>query len=102
MYYRYEIKNKEGIFVGLFCLLNPSQRRFFNRFVKEPSWYKHNPNTNSRCWFTKEGYKKYHNVIDKIIAELRNPEIRLLKVERLDNIVSKGKIQCIELITNTL
>lgn len=98
MYYRYEAKTKTGEYKGIFTVLNPSQRRYFNRFVKEPKWYKNNPNTDSRCWFTEEGYDKYHKIMENLISELYNVETRLLKVETLNNIVSKGKIQCIELL----
>ena len=98
MYYRYEIKNNKSEFVGIFSVFNPSQRRYFNRFLKEPKWYKNNPDKKSRCWFTEVGYQKYHTIIENLISELRNPEIRLLKMDTLKNIVVNGKIQCIELI----
>ena len=58
MFYRYEAKNKEGKYEGIFSFFNPSQRRHFNRFVKEPKWYEKNPDVPSKCWFTEEGFKK--------------------------------------------
>lgn len=98
MFYRYEAKNENGKYEGIFSFFDPSQRRYFNRFLKEPKWYKKNPNINSRCWFTEEGYKKYHHIIDELIEENESLEIRLLIQPTLNNIVLKGKIQCIELV----
>ena len=98
MFYRYEAKNENGEYEGIFSFFNPSQRSYFNRFLKEPKWYKKNPNIDSRCWFTEEGYKKYHHIIDELIEENENLEIRLLIQPTLNNIVLKGKIQCIELV----
>lgn len=100
MYYRYEAKNENGEYEGIFSFFNPSERRYFNRFLKEPQWYQKNPDIESRCWFTEEGYNKYHHVIDEIISGYDNfrEEVRLLTKETLENIVCKGKIQCIELI----
>ena len=97
MYYRYEAK-KNGQFVGIFCVLNPSQRRHFNSILKEPKWYQNNPDKDTRCWFTEEGFLKYHSIIEKFISEIPNFEIRLIKRENVPNIVMKSKIQCIELI----
>ena len=103
MYYRYEAKNKDGQYEGIFSFFNPSERRYFNRFLREPKWYEKNPDVDSRCWFTEEGYNKYHHVIDEIISGYnewgyRTLEVRLLTKETLDNVVCKGKIQCIEAI----
>jgi len=98
MFYRYEAKNENGEYEGIFSFFNSSQRRYFNRFLKEPKWYKKNPNIDSRCWFTEEGYKKYHHIIDELIEENENLEIRLLIQPTLNNIVLKGQIQCIELV----
>lgn len=102
MFYRYEAKNENGEYEGIFSFFNPSERRYFNRFLKEPKWYEKNPDVNSRCWFTEEGYNKYHHVIDEIISSYRGIEVRLLTKEILDNVVCKGKIQCIELIKEDL
>ena len=99
MYYRYEAEDDDGQYVGIFSFFDPSQRRYFNRFLKEPKWYKSNSNKESRCWFTEIGYQKYHNIIDELIAETGNIKTRLLTAEKLDNIVVKGKIQCIELVS---
>lgn len=100
MFYRYEAKNKDGQYEGIFSFFNPSERRYFNRFLKEPKWYKKNPDVDSRCWFTEEGYNKYHHIIDEIILgyDGSKGEVRLLTKETLENIVCKGKIQCIELV----
>lgn len=104
MFYRYEAKNKDGQYEGIFSFFNPSERRYFNRFLREPKWYENNPDTDSKCWFTEEGYNKYHNVIDEILSgnvgyrSMSHLEIRLVTKETLDNVVCKGKIQCIELV----
>ena len=98
MYYRYEAKNKDGQYVGIFSFFNPDQRRYFNRILKEPTWYVKHPNVDSRCWFTETGYQKYHSVIDALISEAGIAEIRLLVQPDLENIVRKGKIQCIEAV----
>ena len=105
MFYRYEAKNKNGQYEGIFSFFNPSERRYFNRFLKEPKWYEKNPDVDSKCWFTEEGYNKYHHVIDEILSGnvgYRHMnhivEVRLLTKETLDNVVCKGKIQCIEVI----
>ena len=104
MFYRYEALDKEtGRYEGIFSFFNPSQRRYFNRFLKEPKWYEKNPDADSRCWFTEEGYTKYHSVMEYLISgmdgsyrEIEN--VRILARGTLDNIVCKGKIQCIELL----
>lgn len=98
MFYRYEAKNKDNEYKGIFSFFNPSQRRYFNRFLKEPQWYKKNPDTNSKCWFTEEGYRKYHSIIEEFIIENSIENVRLLTKETLENVVSKGKNQCIEII----
>lgn len=95
MFYRYEAKNKNGIYVGIFGVFNPDQRRYFGRFLKEPKWYSQNPGVDSRCWFTELGFQKYGPVIDEIISDCPNIEYRIIKSEHLNNIVVKGKIQCI-------
>lgn len=98
MFYRYEAKNKDGQYEGIFSFFNPDHRRYFNRFLMEPKWYKNNPNADSRCWFIELGYNKYHNVIDDIIVWAGIKNVRVLTADKLDNIVCKGKIQCIELL----
>lgn len=98
MFYRYEAKTKDGEYEGIFSFLNPSQRRYFNRFVKEPKWYEKNPDTPSKCWFTEEGFKKYHDIIETFICENRIEDFRLLKEPVLQNLVCQGKIQCIQII----
>jgi len=98
MFYRYEAKNEDGKYKGIFSFFDPSQRRYFNRFLKEPKWYEKNPDTDSRCWFTEEGYTKYHAIIEELISESGNLDVRLLTKNTLDNIVCKGKIQCIETV----
>lgn len=96
MFYRYEAKNKDGDYEGIFSFFNPDHRRYFNRFLREPKWYENNPDIESRCWFTEAGYQKYHHVIDELIVEAGIQNMRLLTCEHLPNIVCKGKIQCIE------
>lgn len=96
MFYRYEAKNKNGEYKGIFSFFNPSQRRHFNRFLKEPKWYEKNPGVDSKCWFTEYGYNKYHSVIDEMIDGSNIKDVRLITKDTLDNIVCKGKIQCIE------
>lgn len=98
MFYRYEAKNKNGTYVGIFGIFNPDQRRYFGRFLKEPKWYSKNPNVDSRCWFTELGYQKYGPVIEELISEFQELDYRLIKAESLNNVVAKGKIQCIQLI----
>ena len=98
MFYRYEAKNKDGQYVGIFSCFNPSQRRYFNRFLREPKWYKKHPDVDSKCWFTEDGYAKYHSVIEYLINWSGNLEVRLLTKDKLDNIACKGKMQCIEVI----
>ena len=96
MFYRYEAKNADGIYEGIFSFFNPDHRRRFNRYLKEPKWYENNPDVDSRCWFTEAGYQKYHHVIDDLIIEAGIRNVRLLTCDDLPNIVCKGKIQCIE------
>ena len=96
MFYRYEALNKKGEYEGIFSFFNPSQRRYFNRFVKEPKWYEKNPSVPSKCWFTEEGYQKYHEIIDGFIIENNIQNFRLIKEHTISNIVCHGKIQCIQ------
>jgi hypothetical protein len=96
MFYRYEAKNANGDYEGIFSFFNPDHRRYFNRFLREPKWYQNNPDIESRCWFTEAGYQKYHSVIDELIIEAGIADVRLLVCDALPNIVCKGKMQCIE------
>ena len=115
MFYRYEAKIKDDFsqwqvkdedreWQGVFSFFNPTERRYFNRFLKEPKWYENNPSVDSKCWFTEEGYKKYHHIIEQIISgnigyrPMSHLEIRLVTKETLSNIACKGKMQCIELV----
>lgn len=115
MYYRYEAKIKDDFsgwevkdgdreWQGIFSFFNPTERRYFSRFLREPKWYENNPDVDTKCWFTEEGYKKYHNVMEQIISgsvgyrSMSHIEVKLLTKETLDNIVCKGKIQYIELV----
>lgn len=99
MFYRYEAMNPNtGEYKGIFSFFNPDHRRYFNRFLREPKWYEKNPDVDSRCWFTEEGYQKYHHVIDDLIILASVKNVRLLTQAALNNIACKGKIQCIELI----
>ena len=98
MFYRYEFLDDSNQWAGIFGLFDPSQRRYFNRYLKEPKWYKNNPDKDSRCWFTELGYQKYHGVIEELIADAGNAKTRLITAEALKNIAVKGKIQCIELV----
>lgn len=98
MFYRYEVLNVDGEYQGIFTAFDPSERSYFNRFLKEPKWYSKNPNVDSKCWFTEEGYKKYGHIIEEMIAEKSYLTTRLITKEKLENVVCKGKIQCIELI----
>lgn len=115
MFYRYEAKIKDDFhgwevkpedreWQGVFSFFNPTERRYFNRFLREPKWYENNPDADSRCWFTEEGYNKYRHIIEEIISgdvgyrPMEHIEVRVLIKESLDNIVCKGKIQCIELV----
>ena len=103
MYYRYEVRQRDGSWAGICSLLNPSERRLFNRFIREPKWYSmdNNAHKKSTCWLTEEGFKKYGNKIVKMIQKHREwtetPPVRLRQTENLDNIVHKGKIQVINL-----
>lgn len=96
MFYRYEAKNNEGQYEGICSFFNPDHQRRLNRAVSVPKWYENNPDTESRCWFTEEGFRKYHQVIDDIIIEADIKNVRILICDALPNIVCKGKIQCIE------
>ncbi len=88
IYYRYEAKDKNGEWIGIFAVMNPSQRRFFGRTLHEPKWYKTRKNVKSRCWFTEDGYNKYKVSIEMIITEMRqlHPELetRCIQVESLN------------------
>ena len=115
MFYRYEAKVKDNYsrwagkktdweWQGIFSFFNPTERRYFNRFLREPRWYENNPDVDSRCWFTEEGYQKYHHIMELIISgnvgyrPMDHLEIRILTKETLDNIACKGKMQYIELV----
>lgn len=95
MFYRYEAK-KNGVWYGIFHFFNPDQRRYVNRYFREPKWYKNHPGIDSKCWFTEKGYEKYHAIIDAMIMECGNLEIRILEKSTIDHPVCKGRIQWIE------
>lgn len=104
MYYRYEVKTEDG-WKGILSIANPDWRRYINRYIKEPSWYKKQEKPweiPSRCWFTEYGFYKYRYLIEELIADYKvyysNLNIRILKQEKLNSLVMKGKVQVIELL----
>lgn len=97
MYYRYVAKDVNGEYKGIFSFLNPDERRYFGRYVKEPTWYKKHPGVDSTCWFTETGYQKYHTLIEYLVSNHQGLDIKLETRDALDNIVCKGKVQCITL-----
>lgn len=103
MYYRYEARRTDGKdheFKGIFHIFTPSQRRKWY-CLAVPKWYEKNPNVESQAWFTQHGYNKWHETMEETILEFLDwfaegtYEIRLLKKETLENVVFKGKTQCI-------
>lgn len=108
MYYRFEAckaqesSEKKNSWVGIFSVLNPSQRRFIGRTLAEPKWYEKNLNIESKCWFTEKGYEKYKDVLEGMIEEYLlyhpNAKFRVVKKDNLENYAVKGSIQCIEIV----
>ena len=103
MYYRYEARRldeEDEEFRGIFGIFPPSEARKWY-CLAEPKWYENNPDVNSQAWFTQHGYDKWHTKMEETIKEFLdcygrdNFEIRLRKAATLDNIVFKGKTQCI-------
>ncbi|MEG1926731.1 MAG: hypothetical protein RR415_13400 [Ruthenibacterium sp.] len=99
MYYRYEVRRENGCWMGVFQMLNPSQKRKIGRMLHDPKWYANHPNCNTRCWFTEKGFEKFKGIVDAAIAELPwKAEVRILRKESLKKIAMRGTIQCIELL----
>lgn len=105
MYYRYEVKMGNE-WEGVFSIADPDWRRYIGRYISTPKWYAKQKDPyaiNSRCWFTEYGFQKYHQFIDDMIADYRsftpNLEIRILQAYSLENLVMKGKVQVIELLS---
>lgn len=102
MYYRYEVKIR-GKWEGIFSIADPGWRRRIGRHIKEPSWYgkqKDPCSIPTRCWFTEYGYQKYHHLIEEMIEDrsaFMDVETRLITSPALGTLVSKGKVQVIEL-----
>ena len=103
MYYRYEGRyvggDKETEWEGIFQCFSPDERRKWY-CLTIPKWYEKNPDVESQAWFTQHGYDKWHEKMEKTIEDFLSWcydgwEVRLLQVETLDNIVFKGKTQCI-------
>lgn len=92
-----------------FFIADPDWRRYIGRYIAESKWYSKQKNVydiRSRCWFTQYGFDKYHYLIDKMIDDTRqyckDLHIRILKAEKLDNLVMKGKVQVIELLEDKI
>ena len=105
MYYRYIAQERSGSgWKGLCQVLTPDCRRKIGQFISEPKWYRTHPDIDSECWFTEQGYNKYHKKIEEIIDHYKENwgelKVRLLKATQLDNIVMVGKIQIIRLKEN--
>lgn len=101
MYYRYEVKMR-GKWEGIFSMAAPGWRRRIGRYIKEPSWYRKQKDPGSiptRCWFTEYGFQKYHHLIEEMIEDhaFMRVETRLITSPELGTLVSKGKVQVIEL-----
>lgn len=104
MYYRYEARCTKGNdedkkWQGIFQCFGPDERRKWY-CLHVPKWYEQNPDIKSQAWFTQHGYEKWHEKMEKTIEDFllwrsNGWEIRLLQTENLNNIVSKGKTQCI-------
>ena len=106
MFYRYEVLEKDGTWSGICASpkgLNPDEKRYLNRYIREPKWYRTGNNTEkaSTCWLTEEGFRKYKGLLESLIQRhnewVKMPPVRLRTAESLENIVVKGKIQVISL-----
>ena len=102
MYYRYEIRflTENAEWEGVFQAFNPSQRRQWH-CLAEPKYYEDNPDVETKAWFTQHGYDKWHSKMDAMLEQYKDDkdiEIRILTAEVLDNLVMKGKTQCIQRI----
>ena len=102
MYYRYEVRflTENAEWEGVFQAFSPSQRRKWY-CLAEPKYYKNNPDVKTRAWFTQHGYDKWHGKMDAMLEQYKNErdiEIRILTAETLNNLVVKGKTQCIQRI----
>lgn len=104
MYYRYVGRRLNGTdtsLKGIFEIFTPDERRKWGSCLATPKWYSKHPDVETEAWFTQHGYDKWHGKMDAIINDFldaygrNNYEISLLRVETLNNIVSKGKTQCI-------
>lgn len=101
MYYRYEMKFPESTeWKGVFQEFCPSHSRQWS-CLAIPKYYTKHPNEKTRAWFTQHGYDKWHSKMDEMLELYKkemNAEIRILTAETLDNLVMKGKTQCIQKI----
>ena len=102
MYYRYEIRflTENAEWKGVFQAFSPSQRRKWY-CLAEPKYYEDHPDVETKAWFTLHGYDKWHGKMDAMLEQYKNDkdiEIRILTAETLDNLVMKGKTQCIQRI----
>ena len=105
MFYRYEIRTaRDEPWQGCFQFFYPDQCRYIGQWLKEPTWYKKHPETESRCWFTQYGFGKFQDIFEELVQSRleSNPgwEVRLLQAEVLENVAKKGKVQWIELVKN--
>ncbi len=108
MYYRYEYKNKQGYWEGIFQYLNPAKRRLLGRHLSEPRYYDSSLlKQYSRCWFTEKGYAKYSPLIEKLIQEEKEEcsdgpvEVRILSDPCPPGIIQKTAIQAVQDPHNT-
>lgn len=105
MYFRYEAKHPTATnnkWVGIFQVFNPDERRQWS-CLREPKWYQNNPQVNSKAWFTEHGYFKWKNKMSLMIENFHfgltdKWEFRLLKKNKLENIVFTGKTQIIQIL----
>lgn len=102
-YYRFEAMHEEhtgGRWVGIFQALNPSERRQWSCLVT-PKWYAENPDVDSKSWFTRYGYEKWHEKMERTIANFNfgyrlGWKFRVVTADDLDNLVMRGKTQVIQ------
>ena len=95
MYYRYEAREPNGEWIGIFQHMSPDQRRKWY-CLHIPKYLKEHPDCNSQSWFTEHGYQKWHTKMEETIeAEFQDLEVRIVIKEMLENVVMKGKTQCI-------
>ena len=102
MYYRLEYPDGKGIFSKERGYIDDDYLKPLRRGLHIPKILKERKVTKTKSWYTEYGFQKYKKAIESVLKEANsypyNRELKLITTDTIGEIISKGKVQIVELI----